>query len=48
MRNKIYIDSPADRDAVAAALIRAGYAVRQGREKNGNRSKSFVEYWRES
>lgn len=45
MKYKIYITGPADRDLIIAALARNGYTVRQGREKQGNKSVSFVEYW---
>lgn len=47
MRTRIYITNPADRDAVIVVLARNGYAVRQGREKRGNKSVSYVEYWEE-
>jgi hypothetical protein len=44
MRHKLYILNPGDRDAVVAILARNGYTVRQGKEKRGNKSVSFVEY----
>ena len=47
MKYRVYILSPADRDAVVQILARNGYTVRQGKEKQGNRSVSFVEYWME-
>ena len=46
MKMKIYIQSPGDRDTVISVLARNGYTVRQGREKQGNRAVSFVEYWK--
>ena len=45
MKYKIYITNPADRDTVISVLARNGYTVRQGKEKRGNKSVSFVEYW---
>jgi len=47
MRQRLYITSPADRDAVVTILARNGYSVRQGKEKQGNKSVSFIEYWKE-
>lgn len=44
---RIYISVPADRDAVAMALFRNGYNVRQSRERSGKTYKWFVEYWRD-
>jgi hypothetical protein len=42
----------ADRLAIAALLIKAGYAVRLGREKPADKKNSayvyFVEYWEEN
>ena len=43
---RLYIEKPADRDEVAMILCRNGYIVRQGKEKQGNKSVWFVEYWR--
>lgn len=42
---KLYITSPADRDAVLMILGRNGYTVRQGKEKrpDSKNSVSFVE-----
>ena len=46
-RTRLYISSPADRDTVLMILGRNDYTVRQGREKQGNRTLSYVEYWKE-
>ena len=43
---RLYVDKPADRDDVVVILCRNGYSVRQGKEKQGNKSVWFVEYWR--
>ncbi len=43
---KIYVSSPADREAVAAILFKNGYTVRLGKEKDGKRTKMVVEFWR--
>lgn len=40
---KLYIEKPADRDAVIVVLARNGYTVRQGREKQGSKTVWFVE-----
>lgn len=44
------ITTPADREAVALALYRAGYTVRQRRRKDGNNNKTviYIEYRKES
>lgn len=47
MRYRVYIASPAERDAVVSILAHNGYTVRQGKEKQGSRSVSFVEFWKE-
>lgn len=44
---RIYIDRDADRDTIGAILIRNGYTVRQGKEKQGNKYVKYVEYWME-
>ena len=38
----------ADRLQIASLLIKAGYAVKIGREKPGNSWVYFIEYWEES
>jgi len=44
----LYITTPADREAVALALYRAGYTVRQRRRKDENKTVIFIEYRREN
>ena len=39
---------PADLEAVALALFRAGYVVREGKRKDGTKTVRYLEYWRES
>lgn len=41
------ITIPADREAVALALYRAGYTVRQRKRKDGNKTVIYIEYKRE-
>lgn len=43
----IDITIPADREAVALALYRAGYTVRQRKRKDGNKTVIYIEYRRE-
>lgn len=43
----LYITIPTDREAVALALYRAGYTVRQRRRKDGNKTLIYIEYRRE-
>lgn len=43
----IYNLSPADREAVALALFRAGYTVRQQKKKDGNKTVIYIEYTKE-
>ena len=45
MKQRINISSPADREQVAAILVKNGYTVRLGREKIGKRTVIFVELW---
>lgn len=40
LQNKEY------REAVALALYRAGYTVRERKKKDGNKTVVFIEYWR--
>ncbi|MCI8878594.1 MAG: hypothetical protein HFF78_06445 [Oscillospiraceae bacterium] len=42
------ITIPADREAVALALYRAGYTIRQRRRKDGNKTVIYIEYRKES
>lgn len=37
-----------ERLEIARLLLKAGFSVRVGNEKQGNRTVSFVEYWEES
>ena len=41
------ITNAADREAVALALYRAGYTVRQRKRKDGNKNVVYIEYRRE-
>ena len=41
------ITNAADREAVALALYRAGYTVRQVKRKEGNKSVIYIEYRKE-
>ena len=42
------IPTPADREAVALALYRAGYTVRQKKRKEGNKTVISIEFCREA
>jgi hypothetical protein len=51
-RNKIIAPKPnslneSERLEMAKLLLKAGFTVRTGTEKQGNKSVSFVEYWEE-
>ena len=35
-----------DREAVALALYRAGYTVREKRKKDGGKTVVYLEYWK--
>lgn len=35
-----------DREAMAMALFRAGYTVRERKRKDGGKTVVFLEYWR--
>lgn len=37
----------AERLEIARLLLKAGFSVRLGSEKQGTRSASFIEYWEE-
>lgn len=41
------ITIPADREAVAQVLFRAGYTVRQSKRKDGNKTVIYIEYTKE-
>lgn len=45
MRHRLFIPSPADRLAIVPILVKAGYCVREGKEKQGSKSAFFIEYW---
>ena len=50
-RKRLWINSPADRDAVTVILVRNGYTVRQGRDNRpGSKTAkaSYVEYLQEA
>lgn len=42
----IELQNKADREAVAMALFRAGYTVRERKRKDGSKTVVFLEYWR--
>ncbi len=46
--NQLYISKPADREAVALILYRAGYVVRESKRKDGGKTVVFVEYRKEA
>lgn len=47
---RIEIEKPADREVIAAILVKNGYTVRLARQKKsntGNTYRWFVEFWRD-
>lgn len=48
MKNKLYITKSSDRETIITILAMNGYTVRQGKEKDGNRTVYFIEYWKEN
>ena len=40
------LQNKADREAVAMALFRAGYTVRERKRKDGGKTIVYLEYWR--
>lgn len=42
----IDLQNKADREAVAMALFRAGYTVRERKRKENGKTVVFLEYWR--
>lgn len=42
----VELQNKADREAVALALFRAGYTVRERKRKEGNKTVVFLEYWK--
>jgi len=47
MKQKIYIESVTDRDAVILALNHNGYITRIGRDNREGKYKRWVEFWEE-
>ena len=45
MKNKLYISKTSDRETIITIPAMNGYTVRQGKERDGNRTVYFVEYW---
>lgn len=45
---QLYINTPAERDAVILALYHAGYTVRQRKRKDGNKTVVYIEYRKDS
>ena len=45
-KQRICISSPADREQVAAILVKNDYTVRLVKESAGKRTKICVEFWR--
>jgi hypothetical protein len=50
-KQRLYIDNKTDRESVAMALLRQGFAVRFGAEKKDSKTsravRYFVEWWEE-
>lgn len=40
------LQNKTDREAVAMALFRAGYTVRERKRKEGSKTVTYLEYWR--
>ena len=47
-RHILEISRTADREAVAMALYRAGYSVREAKRKEGSKTVIYIEYWKEN
>lgn len=43
---RVQVADKQDRDQMVMILCRNGYVVLQGKEKQGNKTVCFVEYWR--
>jgi len=43
---ELVLQNKDDREAVALALYRAGYTVRERRRREGNKSVVYLEYWK--
>lgn len=44
--NELILQNKDDRETVALALYRAGYAVRERRHKENNKTIVYLEYWK--
>lgn len=44
--SELVLQNKEDREAVALALYRAGYAVKERRRKEGNKTVVYIEYWK--
>lgn len=44
--HELVLQNKDDREAVALALYRAGYTVRERRRKDGNKTTVYLEYWK--
>lgn len=42
----LYLNNKQDREAVAMALFRAGYTVREAKRKENGKLTVILEYWR--
>lgn len=43
---ELVLQNKEDRETVALALYRAGYAVKERRRKEGNKTVVYIEYWK--
>ena len=44
--NELILQNKDDREAVALALYRAGYTVRERRRKDSGKTIVYLEYWK--
>lgn len=44
--HELILQNKDDREAVALALYRAGYTVRERRRKDGGKTVVYLEYWK--
>ena len=44
-KQRIVVSNPDDRNALAIILVKNGYTVRVVKERQGNKTTMFVEYW---
>lgn len=42
----LVLQNKEDREAVALALYRAGYTVRERKQKDGSKTVVYLEYWK--